>query len=168
MNKIMTTAILALMTSSVFSQNGWDKHGHGYGQGTCSTPAPVYVNTYRAPQPQRGAYIMPKPVRYAVPVQQCGPLAMDPGSFCQLRETIHRASFESTKLSIFRQAMAYNYFTSQQVLQLMNEFCFESYRLDVAKMAYCKTVDPGNYYVVNNAFSFSSSVNELGEYLAMR
>lgn len=97
-----------------------------------------------------------------------GPQPMNPASFSQLQQTINSSTFESTKLSVFKQALAYNYFTSQQVLDIMNLFTFESYKVEVAKISYAKTLDPNNYYLVNNGFTFSSSVNELNNYIAMR
>jgi len=102
------------------------------------------------------------------PIQPIGPMAMNPVDFSQLKRTIDNGSFESTKLNIFKQALAYNYFTSAQVRELMNMFYFESSKLEVAKLAYAKTIDQNNYYTLNNEFSFSSSVNELGEYVAMK
>lgn len=109
----------------------------------------------------------PTQVTYQPPVV-CGPMAMDMHNFVALKQTIANASFESTKLNIFKQALAYNYFNTAQVTDLMSLFCFESYKLDVAKLAYPKTIDQQNYYLVNNNFSFSSSVNQLGNYIAMR
>jgi hypothetical protein len=105
----------------------------------------------------------PMPTQHA-----CGPVAMSQNDFVQLKRTINNGSFESTRLSIFKQALAYNYFTSYQVRDLMDLFWFESSKLEMAKLAYPKTIDQNNYYIVNNGFNFSSSVNELGEYVAMR
>ncbi len=102
------------------------------------------------------------------PFVPAGPLPMNGAAFCQLKQTINNGTFESTKLSIFKQALGYNYFTSQQVLELMDLFTFESYKLEVAKLAYPKTLDQNNYYLVNNGFTFSSSVDNLNDYLAMR
>lgn len=98
----------------------------------------------------------------------CGPMAMTATDFQLLKQTIGNGSFESTRLAIFKQALAYNYFTTAQVCKLIDEFWFENSKLEVAKLAYPKTIDPNNYYLVNNSFSFSSSVNELGDFLAMR
>jgi hypothetical protein len=97
-----------------------------------------------------------------------GPFAMNPADFGQLKQTIDNAGFENTRLAIFKQALSYNYFTTSQVRELMDQFWFEGTKLEVAKLAYPKTVDQNNYYLVNNGFSFSSSVDELGNYIAMR
>ncbi len=103
-----------------------------------------------------------------VPPAPVTPQPMCMSEFNQLKQTIDHAGFESTRLSIFKQALPYNYFTSAQVRDLMDMFWFESTKLEMAKLAYPKTIDQNNYYIVNNGFSFSSSVNELGEYVAMR
>jgi hypothetical protein len=97
-----------------------------------------------------------------------GPMAMDPISFNQLKQTMANSSFESTKLNIFKQALNMNYFTSTQIAEVMSLFAFESYKVDVAKSGYTKTLDPQNFYIVNNQFSFSSSVNELSRFVASR
>ena len=43
-------------------------------------------------------------------------------------------------------------------------FTFENNRLEIAKYAYGKTVDKGNYFVVNDAFTFNSK-EKLNEYI---
>lgn len=101
------------------------------------------------------------------PVIPAGPVAMSTYEFNQLMKTLNNTSFESTRMQILKQAMPYNFFTTQQVRELMSTFWFESSKLEVAKAAYTKTVDQYNYYLVNNEFSFGSSVRELGDYLAM-
>jgi hypothetical protein len=40
--------------------------------------------------------------------------------------------------------------------------------LDFAKFAYDHTYDIGNYYKVNDVFSFESSVDELDQYIRSR
>jgi len=48
----------------------------------------------------------------------------------------------------------------------MQAFTFEDTKLQFAKFAYGRTFDIGNYFVVNNAFDFSSSVDELNAFIA--
>lgn len=91
---------------------------------------------------------------------------MSPQAFSHLRRTIANASFDSSKLSIAKQAIRMNRVTSRQVYDIMMLLSFESKRLELAKFAYANTVDKGSYYIVNEAFSFSSSIRELNEYLA--
>ena len=47
-------------------------------------------------------------------------------------------------------------------------FTFEDNRLQFAKFAYERTYDVGNYYKVNNAFTFENSMDELNEYIDSR
>ncbi|MCF8372573.1 MAG: DUF4476 domain-containing protein [Bacteroidales bacterium] len=55
--------------------------------------------------------------------------------------------------------------SSEQVLELLQMLSFDSYRLDLAKYAYIYTVDKHNYYIVNNAFTFSSNITALNQYI---
>lgn len=93
------------------------------------------------------------------------PMCMSPMEFMQLKNSIENKSFESSKLQIAKQALAYNYFTSAQVTDLMSVFSFESTRLDFAKSAYARVIDKQNYYLVNDVFSFSSSIQDLNQYI---
>ncbi|HEX2627580.1 MAG TPA: DUF4476 domain-containing protein, partial [Chitinophagaceae bacterium] len=60
-----------------------------------------------------------------------------------------------------------NNFTSQQVKQLIELVSAESNRLQLAKTAYGRTVDPENYTVVYNVLSSQASKNELSEYIKL-
>lgn len=91
-----------------------------------------------------------------------GMLAAD---FATLKNSINNQSFDSDKLSIAKQALNANHVTSQQALELMKLLTFESTKVEFAKLAYGKTVDRNNYYVVNDGFTFSSSVTELSNYI---
>lgn len=94
--------------------------------------------------------------------------AMDQQSFQYLLCSIEKSSFESTKEDIAETALISNYFTSQQVLAIMNAFTFESTKLDFAKHAYAKVIDPQNYFMVNSAFTFESSICDLNRFIAGR
>ncbi|MDX2003603.1 MAG: DUF4476 domain-containing protein [Chitinophagales bacterium] len=100
-----------------------------------------------------------------VPVQPIGPQPMCDAAFNDLMQVISSKSFESTKLTIARQVIAQNYFTSFQVKQLMCLFTFESSRLEIAKFAYPYVLDQNRYFVVNDAFTFESSIYELNQFL---
>ncbi|MCB0537984.1 MAG: DUF4476 domain-containing protein [Bacteroidetes bacterium] len=91
---------------------------------------------------------------------------MEPVAFEQLINTLKRTPFSDNKLQVYHQALAANYFTTQQVIRIMKVFPFSSEKLEVAKSAYTSTLDRENYFMVNNAFNFSSDVRELNEYIA--
>ena len=59
-------------------------------------------------------------------------------------------------------------FSAAQVKAMMGLFSFEESKLDFAKFAYDRTHDIGNYYKVNDAFSFESSIEELNEHIQSR
>lgn len=93
------------------------------------------------------------------------PVCISNQSFNYLVNTINNASFDSNKLQIAMQAISGSGVTSSQVLTIMNLLTFESNKLSLAKQAYQYTIDKGNYYIVNNGFTFSSSINDLNNYV---
>lgn len=86
-------------------------------------------------------------------------------SFMSLISVINSSSFESSKIQIAKQAINTNYFKAQQVRQLLNLFTFESSKLEIAKLAYVKTIDKNNFFLVNDAFTFESSIEELNQFI---
>lgn len=91
---------------------------------------------------------------------------MHDADFANLMGVIRNRPFDSTRRQLAAQALATNYFTSGQVLHMLGLFSFDSSRLDVAKLAYTRVVDPQNYYIVFDAFTFDSSVRHLSDYMA--
>ena len=91
---------------------------------------------------------------------------MLPGDFNNLKNTIANATFESTKLGIAKSAASMNRFTSDQVLNLLYMFTYESTKLEFAKLAYNSTIDKAQFYIVNNAFTYSSSIDDLNRYIS--
>ncbi len=86
---------------------------------------------------------------------------MTPEAFARLLKALEDASFSDEKYAIVKEAASKNYFTSKQVLEVLKRFDFESDRLKVAKLLYPRVVDPENFFVVYEAFTFSSSKEEL-------
>ena len=87
--------------------------------------------------------------------------AMNSSSFLAAKQTINKQSFEDTKLTTVKQILKSNCLTSAQIKEIMLLFDFEAYRLEVAKTAYGRCVDKNNYFSLNDAFQFESSVEEL-------
>ncbi len=88
-----------------------------------------------------------------------------PDGFMSLKRTIANASFDSDKLRIAKQASINHSLSSKQVREIMELFSFESTKLKYAKFAYSRVLDPQNYFIVNNAFTFSSSIRSLDRYM---
>lgn len=94
--------------------------------------------------------------------------AMDKATFDQFKQTLKKESFDDTRLKVARQFVSNNYFNAAQVKEMMGLFAFEDAKLDLAKYAYDYTVDKGNYFIVNDAFAFSASKEELMNYIQNR
>lgn len=116
-----------------------------------TTPAPAPAPTTR-------------PAREEVVVKGCT-RAMDRAAFDQAKKSVSDKGFEDTKLSTARQVAKNNCLTTAQIKEIMGVFGFEDSKLQFAKYAYDFCVDKGNYYLVGDAFGFSSSVDELNQFL---
>ena len=91
--------------------------------------------------------------------------AMNTQEFGLFKESLRNESFDNTRLNIARQVMNTNYFTTAQVKEVVGLFSFENSKLDIAKHGYKNTIDKNQYYTVGDAFSFSSSKEELMTYI---
>ncbi len=98
---------------------------------------------------------------YAPPV----PYAMDEFRFRELMDAVRDQHFDSSRLLVARQGLDGNFMTAGQVRRLMELMTFESTRLKLAKYAYESVIDKDRFFIVNDAFTFSSSVRELDRYI---
>lgn len=94
------------------------------------------------------------------------PVPMSPGDFESMKGSINSKSFEESKLTLAKQVINSNCLLSSQVREIMQLFTFEESKLDYAKYAYGRTYDIGNYYKVNDAFTFETSIDELNSYIS--
>lgn len=85
--------------------------------------------------------------------------------FESVKEQIRKEWFESSRLVSVKTIISKNNFTTQQVKEMMLLFTFENNRLEVAKAAYRRTVDKQRYFNLNDAFTFSSSRDELARFI---
>lgn len=85
--------------------------------------------------------------------------------FSDVKDQLRREWFEANRLVSAKVIIDKSNFTAQQVKDLMLIFTFENNRLEVAKYAYRKTVDKQNYYLVNDAFTFNSSKDDLARFI---
>jgi hypothetical protein len=90
---------------------------------------------------------------------------MSAADFNSAKESINAKSFEDSKLTMAKQVLDNNCMTSAQVKETMSLFNFENSKLDLAKYAYGRTVDKNNYYKINDAFTFESSIKELDDHI---
>ncbi|MFN5347745.1 MAG: DUF4476 domain-containing protein [Bacteroidota bacterium] len=136
-------------TTTTHSSSGYDSHaGHNHPH---SNPAPapvVYLPGYNGPI-------------------GC-PVPMSPNDFSDLKRTVNSKTFEDTKLTIAKQVVSSQCLLTNQVKDLLGCFTFEANKLEMAKNCYSHTYDIGNYFKVNDVFTFESSIEELNEYIESR
>ncbi len=105
----------------------------------------------------------PKPVPQSVspkPVIRCN---VSDAEFQDIKKSVSSKSFEESKLTLAKQISDSKCLSSVQVRDIMKLFSFEQTKLEFAKYAYKKIIDKDNYYVVNDAFQFENSIEELNE-----
>lgn len=89
-------------------------------------------------------------------------------AFQDLSLRMRNARFENDRLLIAKEYARNFPITSAQTADIMRMFSFESSRLHFARFAHRHVVDPQNYYIVYDAFSFSSSRHQLRRQLGGR
>lgn len=87
------------------------------------------------------------------------------GDFSSATASIKKLNFEDGKLSTAKQIAGSNCLNTNQIVDICKMFSFEDSKLDFAKFAYKYCVDANNYFKVNNVFQYSSSTDELNEFI---
>ena len=90
---------------------------------------------------------------------------MNDREFDQVMNSMQKEWFEANKLKSASQIISTNFFTAEQVKEMMLLFTFENNKLEIAKQAYSKTIDKQNYYCVSDGLSFRSSKDELARFI---
>lgn len=91
--------------------------------------------------------------------------AMPSANFERARKSIEAKSFAEEQMTVCNQIIKANCFSVKQVVSLMEIFTYEENKLSVAKLAYPKTVDKNNFYQINDALTYSSSVDDLNKFI---
>ena len=91
--------------------------------------------------------------------------AVSEQTFSSIVQGLRREYSENARLSLARQIIGRNYFTSEQVKYMMQLFSFDNNRLEIAKSAYRYTTDQRNYFVVYDALSYSNSKEQLADFI---
>lgn len=93
---------------------------------------------------------------------------MSSTDFAAAKASVSSKGFDDSRLTIAKQVLSTNCMSSAQVKEIMQLFSFEESKLDWAKFAYGKTIDPGNYFKLNDAFQYETSIEELNNYIQSR
>ena len=95
-------------------------------------------------------------------------IPMNNRDFSSAFETVKNLGFDDTRLKTAKQIVSNNCMNTNQISQICGIFGFESSKLDFAKFAFEFCVEPRNYFKINNVFEFSSSVDQLNNYIQNR
>ena len=90
---------------------------------------------------------------------------MQPADFESAKQSIKSKGFDESRLTVAKQIISSNCLLSAQVKELLQIMAFEDSRLELAKFSYGRTFDQGNYYKINDAFQFESTIEELNKYI---
>lgn len=89
-------------------------------------------------------------------------------AFAAAQKSISNQGFDESRLKVAKQVISANCMSVAQIAQVLDIFGFEKTKLDFAKYAYDFTSDPNNYFMLNDSFGFSSTVDELDAYLSTK
>lgn len=140
---------------------------------TTSTKPTTTAVVQPKPQPKPAPAPAPVPVPVPEPVYSMPgytgavgcPWPMNDSEFAGMKNSISSKTFEDSKMTLAKQMLKDRCMTVGQVKGFMGLFTFEDSKLDFAKFAYDHTYDIGNYYQVNDQFTFETTIDELNQYL---
>lgn len=109
----------------------------------------------------------PTPVAAATPVvkEQGCVRAISATDFAAGKKSITSSSFSETQMKTAKTFTKNNCLSVAQIREVMGIFSFEASKLEYAKYAYDFCVDKKNYFQLTEAFTFSSSKDELNDFL---
>lgn len=98
-------------------------------------------------------------------VEEVDCYTMSSADFSQALSSIKGKTFSDSKLTLAKQITKSNCLTAAQISKITNLFDYENNKLEYAKFAYPFCYNPENYWKVNEAFEFESSIEELNEFI---
>jgi hypothetical protein len=91
--------------------------------------------------------------------------SMSDREFDRVMNSMQKEWFENNRMKSASYIISNNFFTADQVRDMLSVFSFENNKLEIAKQAYTKTVDKQNYDCVLNALEYKSSKIELARFI---
>ena len=82
-----------------------------------------------------------------------------------MANTVEKQSFSDDKVRVTKQIIRTNCITLDQLIVILEKFDWDDGKLEIAKFAYDYVYDLENYYKLYDLFSFSSSGEDLEEFL---
>jgi hypothetical protein len=139
-------------------------NANGMNTGTTGTATTTTTTTTTTTGNQNVVYSDPQPTV----IQPAPCMQMTNSDFDGALNSIKAKSFEDSKLTVAKQITSKNCISAAQVKSIMGTFGFEETKLEYAKFAYDYCWEKNNYYKVNDAFGFESSIDELDSYIKTR
>lgn len=125
--------------------------------------SPRYPDRY---DDRYGERYEPVPPRYQ-PDNGCRNL-LDRYDVERLEDAMKGRDFESTRLTIAREAVRNGSILAEDLRRVLLQFEFESTRLEFAKFAYDSVCDKERFYYIYDIFKFDHNVRELEEFTSRR
>lgn len=88
--------------------------------------------------------------------------------FNQFLTSMRSESFDSNRLQNAKVYASKTNLSANQIKEIASTFTFDSNRLDWAKAAYTSCYDKGNYFLLREAFTFSSNYSDLQDYISIQ
>lgn len=82
-------------------------------------------------------------------------------NFNKFIDILKKESFDNTRMAMAKDYISRQYLRSDQIKQIMKTMTFDSNRLELAKYAYEYCLDPQNYVLLRDVFSFSTNFDNL-------
>lgn len=121
---------------------------------------PYRTNLYDGP----AVVVKPQRPRYTNDCEPVYTIGMSREAFEAAKRQLKNETFDSNRLAFAKQISSLNYMTSAQIREIAELFTFDSNRLEFAKHAYKNCVNPGEYFMLFDVFTFSSSARQLSEF----
>lgn len=96
------------------------------------------------------------------------PVAVDQKAFNQFMTVLKSESFDKGRMEVSQYFITKNRLHTGQIAEMAKTFSFDESRLDFVKSAYGSCVDPENYLLLKDVFSFQSSYKDLLKFLSTR
>ena len=92
-------------------------------------------------------------------------LGMNPRDYEDAVRIINNETFDEKRLDAAKRIITANPMSTRQIVGICKLFTFEANKLDFAKYAYHRCVDPNKSFLLDEVFTFRSSKEELFEYI---
>ena len=88
--------------------------------------------------------------------------------FDKIKKAVKDQYYDQEKLVYAKVIVKDNWFIASQVTELCSLFSYDDAKLNMAKYAYDRCVDKGNYFNVTNVFYYSENKNELMRFIGSK